>query len=108
VAKSIFVQLKPLIGNLRNIYLHHLKDVVFDFDRAEMRGLNTFQQSNFGSKSAQFGLKLRLLRLQKGLTLRELASKAGIMSGHLSEIERGLHYPHSKTRNKLSKILEDM
>jgi len=41
--------------------------------------------------AVEFGEKLRELRLQKGIGLRELAIRAGISKTYLSYIEKGVH-----------------
>ena len=42
----------------------------------------------------RFGEKLRTLRIQKGLSVRKLASALDIKSsGHITELEKGRRYP---------------
>ena len=48
----------------------------------------------FHGDSRRFGEKLRILRTQKGMTLKELAGALGYRAhGHLSEIESGKKVP---------------
>ncbi len=42
------------------------------------------------------GLKLKSLRLQRGLTLQELAARCGLSISYLSEIEKGKKYPKAE------------
>lgn len=51
------------------------------------------------------GDKLRLARLEKGLTLTELAQKAGVSAGYLSDIERGHALPAVETLSDLAAAL---
>lgn len=43
-----------------------------------------------------FGIKLRGLRLDRGLSLKELAGKTGLSASYLNEIEKGKKYPKSE------------
>ncbi|SMB99871.1 Helix-turn-helix [Thermanaeromonas toyohensis ToBE] len=52
------------------------------------------------------GDKIRLLRQEKGLSLKELSAKAGISFTYLSEIERGAMHPAADTLNKIAAALE--
>jgi transcriptional regulator with XRE-family HTH domain len=47
--------------------------------------------------------KLRILRAEHGLTLREAASLTGVAKETLSDIERGLRHPHDPTLAKIAK-----
>lgn len=47
--------------------------------------------------------KLRLLRADKGWTLREAAPKLGVTPGTLSELERGARHPQDVTLAKIAK-----
>jgi hypothetical protein len=104
LARRIFIQLKPLISFLKFVSVDHLDYGAIDFFRSEERGLNPFKQADLQSKNAQFGLNLRLYRQQKGLNLRDFGELVGITASHLSEIERGLHFPHPKTLYKIIRV----
>jgi hypothetical protein len=106
IGKAIFVQLKPFIGYLKNVYVHHCDGNPFDFNRAEERGLKTFDQPDFRMNRAQFGFDLRMLRQKRGLTLNEMSKKIGIITSHLSELERGLHNPRKCTLEKIKEFLK--
>jgi transcriptional regulator with XRE-family HTH domain len=47
--------------------------------------------------------KLRVLRAERGLTLREAEELTGVDKDTLSKIERGLRYPYDVTLSKLAK-----
>jgi XRE family transcriptional regulator, fatty acid utilization regulator len=53
-----------------------------------------------------FGLKLRQLRLDKGLSLTELAAKTGISVSYLNEIEKGKKYPKGTKVATLAEALD--
>lgn len=59
-------------------------------------------------KNNAFGDEIRMLRLKKGLGLRELASRAGISRTYLSYIELGVHGPPSPEKViELARVLEE-
>jgi len=49
------------------------------------------------------GHKVRVLRAERGLTLREEASRTGVAKETISDIERGLRHPHDPTLAKIAK-----
>jgi transcriptional regulator with XRE-family HTH domain len=49
------------------------------------------------------GHKLRVLRAERGLTLREAASETGVAKETISDIERGIRHPHDVTLSKLAR-----
>ena len=51
------------------------------------------------------GDNIRFLRRQSGLTLAELAQKAGMSQGPLGRIERGINAPSASVMYSLSKVL---
>ncbi|WP_375580766.1 XRE family transcriptional regulator [Marivirga tractuosa] len=53
-----------------------------------------------------FGLKVRQLRLEKGLSFAELSKQTGLSASYLNEIEKGKKYPKIEKINKLSETLE--
>lgn len=59
-----------------------------------------------------FGMKMRGLRLDKGLSLKALSEKTGMSPSYLNEIEKGKKYPKSDKIMILAKALgesyEDM
>jgi transcriptional regulator with XRE-family HTH domain len=48
------------------------------------------------------GHKLRVLRAERGLTLRDAASRTGVAKETISDIERGIRHPHDVTVAKLA------
>lgn len=57
------------------------------------------------SEQGLIGLRLRRLRQQQGLTLRDVATATGLSVGHLSQLERDLVSPSVKTLHDISRAL---
>jgi transcriptional regulator with XRE-family HTH domain len=51
------------------------------------------------------GKKIKQARLERGLSVSELAKRAGVNRGSLYRIENGA-VPHASTLRKLSRVLE--
>lgn len=58
-----------------------------------------------GSDPRQIGARLRQLRADRKLTILELAAKAGVSAGIISQIERGNSNPSMKTLQRLRTAL---
>jgi len=54
----------------------------------------------------KLGSKIRRLRSEKKMTLKDLAAKTGLTSSYLSQVERGLLIPSLNALIKISKCLE--
>ena len=52
------------------------------------------------------GHKLRLMRAERGLSLREAARQAGVVKETISDIERGHTHPYDVTLAKLAKVYD--
>jgi transcriptional regulator with XRE-family HTH domain len=52
------------------------------------------------------GRKLRLMRAERGLSLREAARRAGVVKETISDIERGKTHPYDVTLAKLAEVYE--
>ena len=53
----------------------------------------------------EIGQKIKQLRIQKGLTLEELASRSELTKGFLSQMERDLTSPSIATLNDILEAL---
>jgi transcriptional regulator with XRE-family HTH domain len=53
----------------------------------------------------RFAMRLRTLRLKKGLTQDALAKKIGVSRGYLARLEMGRHDPPLSRLRKLAKAL---
>jgi len=51
------------------------------------------------------GTDLAALRAKRGLSIREVARRAGMSPSNLSEIERGLRDPQASTIDKIAEAL---
>ncbi len=58
------------------------------------------------AESVDVGQRLRLLRDERGISMRALARRSGLSANALSMIERGLTSPSVSTLNKLAMALE--
>lgn len=54
-----------------------------------------------------FGIKLRGLRLDKGLSLKDLSRQTGLSPSYINEIEKGKKYPKSEKIACLAKALDE-
>ena len=61
--------------------------------------------SNSDKVKIIFGLKIRQLRLDKKLSLSEVAEKSGLSISYLNEIEKGKKYPKTEKIMALSDAL---
>lgn len=52
-----------------------------------------------------FGLKLKQLRQEKGMSLQDLSTKSGISNSYINEIEKGKKYPKTDKINSLASAL---
>ncbi len=61
--------------------------------------------ANTASSAADVGAKLRRLRAERSLTIAQLADRAGVSSGMISQIERGTTNPSIRTLQRLRAVL---
>src|SRR6266853_2757872 len=67
----------------------------------------TYRTNSNNLRLMNVGKKIHTLRLEKGLTLPELAEKAGVSKGFVFQIEDdGKTNPSLETLNKLAKALD--
>lgn len=57
-------------------------------------------------RTPMLGAELRLIRESQGLSIRDLASRAGLSAEAVSAIERGARYPNLSTLESLASVLE--
>lgn len=53
-----------------------------------------------------FARRLRILRIRRGLTQRELAALCGMAPGQVSRYEAGLHTPYASSLARLARELK--
>lgn len=63
-------------------------------------------ETDMRDPSATLGPRLRALRQQKEVTLSQLAERAGLSTGHLSQIERTLSTPTIKQLQDISQAMD--
>lgn len=51
-------------------------------------------------------INLKIMRIKRGITQRELAEKVGVTNNTISMYERGERFPKVKTLYKMAQILE--
>lgn len=70
--------------------------------------LNGKAEQNIVRETEQLtiGERIKQLRLERGLTLRQLAAKTGLSLGYLSKVERGLSKPSYSTVQSICYALE--
>lgn len=56
--------------------------------------------------AASLGQEIKALRRARGMTLQELALKAGLSVGHLSQVERGISMPSIKALHSISRAFD--
>ncbi len=59
------------------------------------------------STRKELGRRLRLVRLEKGLTLKDVASGSGMSATHISEVERGKTSPTIGALQRIAKALDE-
>jgi transcriptional regulator with XRE-family HTH domain len=72
------------------------------------KGLEARTMDPFGkeAESVDVGMRLRILREEREISMRALARRSGLSANALSMIERGLTSPSVSTLNKLATALE--
>src|SRR5215203_5323934 len=50
--------------------------------------------------------RLRVLRAERGLTVRQVAELSGVAKETISQVERGERHPYDRTLAKLAKVYE--
>lgn len=104
IAVALLRQVRPLLEHFSGGMIRHGEDST-DFRRLEERGLNLFKSSSPCSPNGRLGFAIRMRRLELGLSLRALSSRAGLSVDQISRIERGLSRPQRRTLQSLGKAL---
>jgi transcriptional regulator with XRE-family HTH domain len=88
----------------RHLPDHAVQDIVL-FDERLRMNITIPGDAATGSAAADVGAKLRRLRAERSLTIAQLAEKAGVSSGMISQIERGTTNPSIRTLQRLRTVL---
>jgi transcriptional regulator with XRE-family HTH domain len=97
VALAFFRQIRPFFAWVRTASIDHFDSYEFDSVRAVERGVTVFPGRGVDTTLGRLGFRIRMRRLQLGLTQVELAERASIARGNLSLLERGLRHPRVPT-----------
>jgi hypothetical protein len=102
---AFFRQIRPFLEYFRAAAVTHSESMFRDQFRAEQRGLTLFSASAWESATGRLGFGIRMRRLEKRWSQRDLAIRTGLSDRHLSRIERGLCFPQGATLRRLAKAL---
>ena len=105
VVRSFLRQIRPWIEHFNRTDIHHSENRRVIEESPEGRKLKPFQSRSIESPQGALGYEIRMTRLKLGLSQVRLAAELGIQRSHLSDIERGMYYPHLRTRLKLQEAL---
>lgn len=106
VIRSFLVQIRPWIQYFTRAAIDHSHDGLIRERRAVRRGVNILQSNPLSSLPGALGFKIRMKRLELGLSQTQLSEMTGIRRSHLSDLERGLHLPNAKTRAEIERVLK--
>jgi DNA-binding XRE family transcriptional regulator len=98
-------QIRPWLNFFTTLNLRHWDHMKHHWCTKNY-GIPVFKSRPLDTPTGRLGAEIRMRRLQRGWTQRELAKKAGVGSCHLSEIERGLRRPRKRTFERLEVALE--
>jgi len=104
--RTFLIQIRPWLERFRDPEISHSGRGPVPGRRVGRDTINLFQSASMATLSGSAGYVIRKKRIELGLTQTELAQGIGIHRSHLSDIERGIHLPHPKTRLALEKALE--
>ena len=63
-------------------------------------------QPKLGDEGALFGARLREMRIERGLTQPDIASRVGTSASNISDLERGIKVPTLTTVARLADALD--
>jgi DNA-binding XRE family transcriptional regulator len=106
VARSFLQQIRPWIKCFTRSEIYHSVNRRQDLASSETSALSPFEAKPLQARSGAIGFQIRMKRLKLGQSQSLLAEQLGIRRSHLSDIERGLHLPHPRTRLKIEQLLE--
>ena len=104
-----------MFGNIAAVALGELPGKFREFEagspwvarrRLPLTALGPFPNSRGEMKKVAMGERIRQLRLEEGISLRELARRADISASFVSEIESGRYYPTGPVLEKIAAELK--
>ena len=96
------------IDRLRRVYGYSLMAVRHTLERQDSDNEPAAQAGSDASRAPQretIGSRVRTLRTDAGLTLRQFAEKAGLAASYVSTFERGSTYPSPARLNAIARAL---
>jgi DNA-binding XRE family transcriptional regulator len=106
MARSFLQQIRPWTKCFTRTELHHSVNRRPPVERKISGSIVPFESKTLHARAGAVGFEIRMSRLKLGQSQAQLAEQLGIRRSHLSDIERGIHLPHRKTRIKLERLLE--
>lgn len=98
---SFFRELKDVFRFWSGIYIHH-DGMGLNPWEIETRPLNFWQLPEVRNPVQTLGFRIRMRRLELGLTQKQLSAKTGLTRTHISHIEHG----HGRIRSETKRLLE--
>jgi transcriptional regulator with XRE-family HTH domain len=104
---SIFRAIRPIFEELRenSARVWHWDGHRYAFLDLLRRRTSFYQVPELKSDDQKLGYRIRLVRLDFGLSQREFAKRVGISTTYVSEIERGRHVPKRATIERIRAAL---
>lgn len=106
MALAFFRQNRPFFAWIRTASIKHFDSYDFKSVRDVEKGVTVFPGRGVDTALGRLGFRIRMRRLQLGLTQVELAKRASIARGNLSLLERGLRHPRVPTLLAIFEVLK--
>ena len=90
------------IDRLRRVYGHGLQGIRIALNEGQPLPPEAAEAPD--PRIDRIGARVRALRLEAGLTLRQMARKTGLAASHLSMFERGSAYPSPSRLNAIAQL----
>lgn len=104
---TMFRAFKGVLQDLEECEIRHTDSRSWiNWIRKSEQVANFKQLPPLGEGTDSLGYRLKMERLQAGLTLEELSRRSGISPKHLSKIEHGHHRPRQATLWRLKSALK--
>lgn len=104
--RSFLVQIRPWLRYFHEPIIDHSRRGLIRERPVGRSGINIFKSNSLSELSGAVGYEIRRKRIELGLSQETLARKIEIQRSHLSDIERGIHLPSRKTREKIARELK--
>lgn len=105
IALAFFRHLRPWVEHMRSASIGHVEEYLPNFARDESRTLSLNSLETYEEDPVKFGFKVRMRRLNLGLSQLDLSLRTGLAINRISLIERGLTDSRIRTRVRLQQAL---